>query len=327
MKTSFIMNTTDCKTYLNEVDDLSQITNNFVAVVYIFMSVITIIVNLLLIAAMIWTKQASLNTSNILIMFMSSADVLNGALSFPLLAAVRLQHFKSCSLKIASEITTTFLGYLSSMAIVLLAFDRYLHIRTTVPLRESFLRKLFKRKRLVIPILAITVFSMSMSLLFWQFSKTGYTGKVSIGCAVIALKVTSICTIAIFYVKGYRKVRRFVRTNPIYNSGIENAGLNTRSESTKKEPVYLRSLQKTVALLVIALMATYIPQFATQSARVILILMGKQYEELLIVTEIFNALLLFNSTFNSLIIFKMNKKARSWVYRQMNIITNEISNS
>ena len=327
------MNTTNCKTYINEVDNLSQETNNFVAVVYIFMSVITIVVNLLLIAAMVRTKQASHNTSNVLIMFMSCADVLNGTMSFPLLAAVRLHHFKSCSLKIVSEIATTFLGYLSSMAIVLLAFDRYLHIRTTVPLRESFIRKLFKRKRLIIPILAITVFSILMSILFWLFNNTGYRGKIGIGCVVIALKVTSICTITIFYIKGYRKVRRFVKTNPIYNSDIQNAGVSIanwqsgRSESTKKEPEYLRNLQKTVALLVIALMATYIPQFVTQTARVILLLMGKQYEELLIVTEIFNILLFFNSTFNSLIIFKMNKKARSWVYRHINVFTNDVSNS
>ena len=318
----FVMNDSNCKTYLNDVDSLPTTINTSVAVVYLLMAVTTIAVNLLLIAAMISTKQAFTNTSSKIIMFMSFADTLNGALSFPLLAAVRLWYYKDCVVKTASEFAMTFLGYLSSMAIILLAVDRYLHIQATVPVRESFIRKLFKGRRLVIPLLSITLFSISMSILFWLFSNTGYAGKFSIGVVVIILKITSICTITIFYLKGYKKVQRFVKTNPIYNRGIENVDLsvanrhNTRSESTRKEPGYLRNLYKTVALLVATLMVTYIPHFVTQSTRVILLLMGKHCEGLLIATEVLNLLLLLNSITNSFIIFKMNKKARSWVLKK-----------
>ena len=297
------------------------------------MSVITVAVNILLLMAMIATKQALINPSSIIIMFMSCADLLNGMLSFPLLAAVRLWCAKNCFTKTLSEFITIFLGYLSSMAIVLLAIDRYLHIQTTVPLRESFARKLFKGRRLAIPMMAITVFSMTMSILFWLFHIARYEGKISIGSLVITLKITSISTITIFYIKAYNKVRRFVRTNSIYNSEFQSVETNSAnkqnspSEPSIKEPVYLRNLQKTVTVLVIALMATYIPQFVAQSVRFILLLAGQQYNELLIVTEILNAMLFCNSAVNSIIIFKMNKRARSWLFKKLKISTNAISTS
>ena len=337
------MAATKCTGFLFYFDQLSRTTNNALASIYIGMAVITSSVNLTLMVAMLRTNQAFSNTSNTLIICVSAIDALNGAISLPLYSYVRFtfEQLKSCTLTSAGQVIGMFLAYLSFSIVILMAIDRYLHMRTSLEARRSTIAKLFDGKWIVFPLIWAALFSIVAAVSYLVTIDWRSTGSIiAIGLISIA-KLIIIPGIATLYITGYIRVRKFVCKNPVYSasaSGIKSeteATQRTESIATKTTiatttiartttktstvviPRYLKNLQKTVLLLVVSLLFTYIPYNIAKLVHVTYFLSKKQAKSVLVFYDIANILFISSFTLNSLIIFKMNKKARGWVIRQI----------
>ena len=306
-------------------DDLSYNTNFILAMVYIYIAVVTSIVNLLLIASLISTKQALSNTSNILIVCLSVIDSLNGTLNVPLFAVVRFIYQKeaSCTILAASLSINMFLVYLSAGIVILIAIDRYLHMRTSLERRKSIIMKLFTGKWIILPLSIVTFVSASISTLSMLLQEFGFIGIITTTVFVTLLQLTLVLGISSLYIRGYFKIRAFVRTNPVYNDAAQHSQVDedksrkVTTNAKRKEPLYLRNLQKTVLMLVIALMVTYTPYIISAAARAMLLLLGKETKAISIFCEIAVIIFYCNFTIDCLIIFKMNKTARSWALKRI----------
>ena len=319
------MSIDSCITIFQHFEQLSFNVNLSQTILYMCIAIITVIVNLLLILAMVGSKQVWSNSSNVLITFMSCVDFINGLMSMPFLAIVRLKRLEKdmCSLKNASQIILVFLAYQSTFIVIMIAIDRYLHMRTTFAKRRSAIMKIFSGKWIILPILCATVLSAAISAIPMILSKLGNTGIIITLVLVTLTKCVFIIGIAILYIRGYLKIREFVRNNPVYNDSAclpqtnKDSSNNSRVSSKTTRPPYLRSLQKTVYLLIIALLACYVPYTFAATARTIFLIQGKESMALLICYDITIFIYFCNFSINSLIVLKMNKKARSWLAKKI----------
>ena len=317
------MNDTNCSTLLFYFDRLSQTTNAALAITYLCMAVITVAINLLLLAAMVATKQAFSNTSNIFITCLCVIDSLNGAVALPLFSMVRLKYntLESCILPVVSQINGMFLAYLSLSIIILIAIDRYLHMRTSFNNRTSIFMKLFSGKMIILLLVGITAFAALAAISYLIPSEAGNSGSITKLIVVSIVKLVCIPGTAILYMRGYYRVRAFVRSNPVYN--VSKFETQLSPESTKKikpktkqaTPAYLRNLQKTVLMLIISLVVTYIPFTIANTMHALFYFKNKKSRAVLLFYDTAALFFMCSFTLNSLIIFKMNGKARDWVFK------------
>ena len=103
-----------------------------------------------LLIAFVKTKQANRNTSNFLIMFLSSTHFVYGFLMCLFFVLNRLLDTNSAKFILqASYISYGFLTFLSASIIVIIAADRYVNMNPNIE-RPSRFAKLFKPPRLYI---------------------------------------------------------------------------------------------------------------------------------------------------------------------------------
>ena len=169
-----------CSTFYYYLVECSVNANFDLAIVYVFMAVITIMVNLLLIIALVGSKQALKNVSNIFITFMSCIDFFIGLVCFPVLAMERFLHIEETYVYNASaQILVSFFCYQSCFLLILIAVDRYLHMKTTFANNRSIILKLFSGIFLtIVPIFSTTVLNATVSALFMRLGEFGNTGII-----------------------------------------------------------------------------------------------------------------------------------------------------
>ena len=314
-----------CATLLQYFEQLSLNFNLSQTILYMCIATITVIANLLLIIAMFGSKQAFSNSSNVLITVMSCIDFINGLVSMPMLAIVRLmlQQKDMCFLASASQFITVFLAYHSALIVTLIAIDRYLHMGTTFAQRKSAIKKIFSGKWIILPILCVTVLSAIISATHVILKEVGDIGIIITIVLVTLTKLILIPGVAVLYIRGYLKIREFVINNPVYNDSaclsqtIKDSSNTFGTSSKTRKPAYLRNLQKTVCMLIITLLVTYMPYTFTATARTIFLIQGKESKALLICYDITILIFFCNFSMNSFIILKMNKKARSWLVKKL----------
>ena len=315
-----------CSTLFNYFQEQSYDTNIGLASAYICIAIMTVVVNLLLIIAMIGSKQALKNTSNVLITVMSCVDLINGLVSMPIFAIRRFIHQKiNCLYTVLAQSLTTFLMYQSCLVVILIAIDRYLHMSTSLTRKKSFVLMLFNGKWIIFPIFCTTALSTAVSsihLIIEEYGNMRIVVIIALGLVTLAPLLLIIVTSAL-YIRGYLKIRDFVRRNPVYNDytcqskAVEEEGGKVTLESKNKKPTYLRKLQKTVLMLLIALMVTYTPYVIFAAIRAALSFVGEEPNAILIVGDVSVLIFLCSFAINSLIIFKMNKAARSWLLKRI----------
>ena len=121
----------------------------------------------------------------------------------------------------------------------------------------------------------------------------------------VVLLAIAVFAIASLYIKGYLRIRRFTEASPIYG---ERNGKAVR-------PQYVRSLYRSVLVLVILMLLIYVPICVTQITISVYTLTESQIQHFVVnlCYSITGLLMYLNCVLNSLVILCFNKAAREWV--------------
>ena len=291
------------------VQSLPPSLNNAMAVWITILIPITILINSLLVKAFIATKQVWLNTTNFLIVCLSTSDILSALIPM-VLAAVWFYdpHAEyGCIFENSLLSSSACLYSCSSTLTVLIAVDRYLHMNPDIEKRSKLL-KLFDRPKIYGVVAVLLLPSIPGSLLTFVVSGSEETvfGYVHISMAVFEILVMSI--VSILYIRAYMRIRHFTDDSPVYSS-----------KTSTTRPQYVRNLFKSVLLLIVFQLATTGPatiaNFAT--AVVLHLKMSKGRQALFIYTYFSFAISFVTGVANCCIIFYHNEKAKKWVFQRI----------
>ncbi len=191
---------------------------------------------------------------------------------------------------------------------ILFATDRYVHMNPG--LRRNRCTKLFEKPRIHVIICAMSLFSAALSLAFY------FTAQKDKGILVyffIFYPILMVATIALYlevYTHGYLRIRRFLAGNPIH----VNRGEFDENENSE----YLKELFKTVLLLLISMLVSWVPALVLDILLSILPFVKAAYLKSNSFCVFTKATILFvytNSFINAVIIFYRNKKSRKWLLK------------
>ena len=284
---------------------------NVVGISLAIFAPITVFLNALLMASFIATKQVHLNASNFLIMCVSLSDLLNGAITMPLLASglFEIDLKKGCGILNPAQAANGFCATFSAILTVLIAVDRYLNMNPNLE-RSSRCAKVFQRPKIyyLVIFIAIGLLIHSITITYAitvDIKSVQFASMIFLNSLMVTL---GICAVAVLYTKAYIRIRNFTDASPIYKERNGNA---TR-------PQYVRNLCRSVLVLVVTMMLAYVPLCFAQMAVTVNILIGSK--NLMVVHTIlhFAGLLLFlNCITNSLVILWFNKTAKQWALIRM----------
>ena len=289
-----------------------------VASIILTMSPVIVILNVLLIVAMIATKQATQNTSNFLIICLSVSDLISGAISLPLLAYLLLgtENKISCIVPKLVAIIGGCVGHFSELLLVLIAIDRYLHMNPNIHHQPSMVQKILKLPNVIylVAIMFALVFSYSACLALIEMKETILAILLMSYFITVTIYVLSVTCL---YAKGYKRISSFADDNIVYSDTVD-------------QPQYVKSLYKTVFVLAILVCATYLPYSLIQGIMIIMrLLKGSniRHAAFTYLIQIVH-LITFSSCFtNCLVVFHYNKKVKRWIFRTVRIRTNHSEGS
>ena len=258
------------------------------------------ILNSSLIAAFFATKQAAINSSNILIVSISIADFLASIIGMPFYLH---SLYKPLLKGLAITITVAFYP-VSETFTMLLAMDRYMHMNPNMN-KESKLRKIFTKPYLyVVLFLGFTQPSCGAVIIYhWPWPRSLFS--IGLQCLVgNSFNIFAITFIAGMYVKGYARVRRFADDNPVYRN--ENG--------TANRPEYVSKLFKSVLILTVAMFFAYLPVTVLNIALGIIMIQGEPPPvQLTMWMDIAYVCIFANCSLNCMVVFHHNDVARQWI--------------
>ncbi len=284
--------------------------SRIICAIYAIYCLVIVTVNALLIASFFATKQSMRNTSNLLIVCLSISDFLIGAVLMPLqfLGSLWFDSKRICSVMKVSLPLLYFFPGISFLMMMLLAIDRYIHMNPNVIENDSKIAQFFRRPRIYILIFACLTISAIVSI------SLHFSMEINL---LLASVFTTLCTISLIimmpifvaiYTRSYLRIRRFVADNPVYQ--------NREEVDSNESPEYLKELFKTVFLLIVALMISYLPILALSLSTTILSLVNLDYLRTTGYSILLNTgyiLLFTNSFINALIILYRNKESMKWL--------------
>ena len=277
------------------------------ASILIVFSCLTVLLNSILLISFVATKQVTQNTSNILIFFISLSDLATGLIFMPIKANILLD---TPSVDICVKLTILVIGngliIFSSGLAILIAIDRYLHMNPDLHNRQSLARKMFKRPYIFFVISFVFVISETLSLISLLDNVKSVIWNVGISFNGLFLFAIFILITVALYTRGYLRIRRVADNNPVYRESGET-------------PEYVRSLYKTVLVLVLLVCIHSVPYFGLRLALVILFISKKPYNGLILKYAYEVSILLFNAGCftNAMAVLYFNKKAKYWIRSKM----------
>ena len=312
-------------TNCSDITDLSSLNcrrHTALGTCYAVLAPLTVTVNCLLLASMIGSNQALSNTSHKLVTCTSVISIFSGATCMPLMAMTFLGYKVANWLSLAWQLIDSFMFFLSSFVMVLMAVDRYIHMKASFAGRRSILKKLLTGRLILVPLSLCVMCSALVSVASIKFHTFGNIGKM------VALVVMAVChlifipCIAVLYIRGYIRVKEFVQHNPVYNEPFRQGNLESSSGSShagtqaQVRPAYVRNLQKTVLILIITLMITHTPVALAGVIFPIIYATGKQPIKLSEVIDVLSLFYYHHFIIHGLVVFKMNRRAREWLVRR-----------
>ena len=198
----------------------------------------------------------------------------------------------------------------STLLTVFLGIDRYLHMNPDIRNRQSRIKKIFKTPCIYYLIGFLVTFLMA----YFAFAAFYIHGNAFIDIAsffLTSLVTTAITITACLYTKGYLRIRNFTDSNPVYcNSG-----------GSSERPEYVRSLYKTVMVLVCLVCIHYLPLSIISIVAAILKYSKISFDgNLFAYFYEFAVLLVYASWFtNSFAILYFNKKAKNWIISKLRL--------
>ena len=276
-------------------------------IISITLCVFAFIANCVLAIALVRTKQ--IKPPTLLIFCLSVVDMMVGlfmavAIPFALSTKYNEGFDPTCLATATLTFVTGFLTQLSSALTVLLAVQRYNHMRPN-PVQTSFLTKLFILPYVVPLVLVVILFSLSFPMI--HFMGAHYKAQLHIYQLAFAIFYFGIILmVSCVYTKGYLRVTRFVDQSPIYQN---NDGIVAR-------PLYVRRLFKTVLALLIILLFNHLPTTIGN----ILVSMGTIFNirnntGARIVLSFAMPSILVGPCLHPIVVLRYNTEAMAWVRR------------
>ena len=289
---------------------------NFLGITYSVYCPLIVISNLVLITAFIVTKQATKNTSNLLIMCVSFSDLVNGAVIMPMFAYIYFNPDtdNTCTIaKVLIVLGGTLVNF-SAILTVLLAIDRYLHMNPDIQNKSSKITKVLKISN--IGYLVTILFSLILAGFLIGTILGASHPKILLIVNIISFLATTLYILLVtwLYIKGYKRIQGFTDTNPVYQGSGE-------------QPKYVRNLYKTVLILVLLVSATFIPNAIAQGTLTTLILIDVDYNKTIVTyfLQFSGTIIYINNFTSSLVVFYLNKQAKTWILKtfRFNIFVND----
>ena len=280
--------------------------NSYFITINAICSPLAVILNVLLIAAFYATKQVFLNTSNFLIICISSFDLILGMIVIPLYIIVELvpSSINVCIWRKAAQILYGSVMTTSGNLTILIAVDRYLHMNPNIEDRSRF-SILFDRPYIYFFVTLVAFFAFSVSVTFAEFVNLSRLSFAISYLSMMLLTAFGLSIVMVLYTKGYLRIRRFASNSPIH----------WESHASGVAPQYVQKLYKTVLLLVIFQMFIYIPTCIAETVFAVLgmTMSREDYSKVRVWALFAGVLMLSNSFINSLIVIFHNKDAKQWI--------------
>ena len=246
----------DCNNIIAKGLTLLAEAKDIVLVILTTFSVASTAFNILLISSFIATKQIYKDTTNFLILITCINDLLSSCLLLPFMAIIiYVQDITSkCSHFLKGFLALSWVVRYSAILTYLISLDRYLHMNPNVltisKWRERF-KKCFKRPQIYFVLLVSSIIAVLYS---WYFYKVLYfdeelQGVLLLIDASLGLLVLSI--LSGLYFKGYSGIQEHVAQSRVLS--------NKTSGDSSHRGRYLQNLSKTVLLLVLTMLLTYMP--------------------------------------------------------------------
>ena len=224
--------------------------NLSVGILLAFTSFFVFLINIILVLAIVKTHQL-VNYTHIYILCLSVSDCIQGAITAPSIALLFIVYHteRNCVLSNAVQAFALFSTHLSGYFILLIAFDRYMNIRTEFTEDNCFLKRL--KTKIGSVTLTSICFITSFAHAGISFPRIKYKRHLTILMGI--LDFISIITVYVLYIRIYLKVRKHFEGNVVYEDR------NVNKEETGNSRRYLTELAKTVFLILIPLAVCYSP--------------------------------------------------------------------
>ena len=257
-----------------------------------------------LVVSLIGAKQLT-NTTNVYILILSISDCLQGVVTTPMEASLFILYpdRDNCNLSVTSQFftysNTAFSGYL----ILLIAFDRHIHIRTDLKQNNGCLRKIASKNGSVVLLSVCFI----QSVLFGVFAIIGnkYTDLYVAGMAIIDAFL--VIVVYVLYIKIYLKVRRHYRECKVYSERGNN------SQSPSATPKYIKKLSKTVLLILMPMAMCYYPIVLVSAYLFYAASKNDNSDFIQFIYYLLMSPVSFNAMWNASVVFYRNKLLRKYL--------------
>ena len=229
-----------CHNGLSEHWLLSNFGRKLFMCIYLIILPFTLCTNALVMYQIINTKQYK-KTSYLFILLLSISDTVIGITAIPGFAFLHSYvTSENCGIEITIQSIGTFLAHFSGYMIVIIGFDRFIHIK--YPTRYSIT---MSRKRTTWLLLS-NVFLSSLSSTATNVSSFfGYFHIANI--VVLTIDFGLVCTVFVIYLYAFINIRRFI---------FKNCQYYQRHSVNKK---HMHHLATTVFLVVLSVCFCYLP--------------------------------------------------------------------
>ena len=283
---------------------------------YLSLSVIAPVMNLLLIISFVASKQLS-SVTNKLIVCLSVADFLNGIVSFPLMLCIHFGYInkENCTLMVGAIVIIAAFTYTSSYIILLLAIERFTHMNSRQSSRISPM--VFRSPTIYVVVAAIVAFSFGQSTSYVFLERSGRRGCIAARVISMLTALIGILAVAFVYIRGYRNIRRCVAAT-VNNTDMQAIPCGTVSSRQN----FVRRLQRVVYMLVMSLLATYGLHIIANCIDVVSFISSsnERSHSLVLVLNLSVVVLHTHGTINCFIILHLNQVAKDWIVYRVHAI-------
>ena len=263
--------------------------------------------NLLLLVAFLKTKQTNVTTANLIITCIMISDLISGTFALPLASYAMINaDIKGCIPQAIGFVFSAGLGTVSASLTMILALDRYTHMNPNQEQPSRF-KKLFKQPYISVVITLIWIFSLINPAANLLVSNSSVVhGIYTLGMAVFASVMVTV--VSFLYIRGYYRIHKFVANSPVYQA----------EDGTVSRPRYLCRLYRTVLVLLIVIIVSFIP-FSVGHITISIYIFFEIDNGKDVVLTLLRSTLMFlflNRILTPVIVLWQNKDARQWICRQ-----------
>ena len=299
-----------CNTAITAALSVSSNLHIVIGVILCLFIPLAITSNGMVVTSFYCTQQATSTSTNMLIIILSVCDCLNAMITMPLFAYLHFSYDlnKNCLLQQITTVISTFFSYSSGIIVVSIAVDRYLHMNPYPGTWTTRLKKIFQRPWIYHFTANILVMSAATSIILPFVYNTGKIGEAIANLTLMVICFVGMSIITTMYTRGYLRLRRITFENTVY----------TNQTSSNIEPSHLRSMQRTVLILLVAMFFSYAPfSLACGLQAIFYLLKIAEGEDALAMFMAISVLAIYsNCITNSVIILSKNRKGKEFLYNK-----------